>query len=99
LIIIAHEVGHILGLGHSQDPAALMYYNAGGKAALTLGQDDIDGISYLYPRNELGGDKMMGCALVATPRGAPPPPPGTMMILALLLMLPVAICFGLRPSR
>jgi hypothetical protein len=96
LVIIAHEVGHILGLGHSQEPSALMYFNASGKSALTLGQDDIDGISYLYPRDELGSDKMMGCGLVKSGGSAPPPRSGFLALLALLLLLPVAVYAGLR---
>jgi hypothetical protein len=96
LIIIAHEVGHILGLGHSQDVHALMYYNAGAKANLTLGQDDIDGVSYLYPRDELNGDKMMGCGLVASAGNAKPPGAGPLAVLALLMLLPVAVYVRLR---
>lgn len=97
LVIIAHEVGHILGLGHSQDTNALMYYNAGAKTHLALAQDDIDGVSYLYPRDELSGDKMMGCGLVTT---VPPRPPsgGAMMLLLAVLMIPVAVWGRLRTS-
>lgn len=53
-ITIAHEMGHALGLGHSSDEEALMYYSISGKEQLLLSQDDMDGLSYLYPRNELG---------------------------------------------
>ena len=98
LVIIAHEVGHILGLGHSQDPNALMYYNASAKTHLALAQDDIDGVSYLYPRNELGQDKMMGCGLVTTV-GSPRPPSGGMFaVLLALMLLPLAIYGGLRKA-
>lgn len=61
-IVLAHEMGHVLGLGHSGDERALMYFSASEKKTLNLAQDDIDGISYLYPREELGGDQVMGCA-------------------------------------
>jgi hypothetical protein len=64
-LIIAHELGHAIGFGHSADSAALMYFDASKKTALKLAQDDIDAISYLYPRNELGGDKIFGCGTVA----------------------------------
>ena len=42
-------MGHILGLGHSEDSDAVMapYYN-GNKENLTLAQDDINGIKALY---------------------------------------------------
>lgn len=63
-ITLAHEVGHILGLGHSHDRSALMYYDGSYYVNMSLGQDDVDGITYLYPRNELSGDKALGCALV-----------------------------------
>ncbi|MBI4925494.1 MAG: matrixin family metalloprotease [Bdellovibrio sp.] len=60
-IILAHEMGHALGLGHTSDSTALMYYSASAKTDLALSQDDIDGITYLYPRNEIGSNKIFGC--------------------------------------
>lgn len=98
LVILAHEIGHVIGLGHSQDPAALMYYNAGAKEHMTLAQDDIDGISYLYPRNELGGDKILGCGLVSTIHSPKPPSGRFLAVLALLFLLPVAVYSKLRWS-
>lgn len=52
LITVAHELGHVLGLGHSGHPEALMYYSINGKTSAIVTQDDLDGVSYLYPRNE-----------------------------------------------
>ena len=46
--VIAHEVGHALGLGHSTEKGALMYPSMVTKRK-KLGLDDIYGISYLYP--------------------------------------------------
>jgi len=63
-ITLAHEVGHILGLGHSHDRSALMYFDGTYYVNMSLGQDDVDGITYLYPRNELSGDKALGCAMI-----------------------------------
>ena len=69
-VIMAHEIGHVLGLGHSPDTKALMYYDASAKTTLALSQDDADGLSYLYPRKELSGDKLMGCGTLAVIGGS-----------------------------
>jgi hypothetical protein len=46
--VYLHELGHALGLGHSSDTSAVMYaYYGGPRCALT--QDDVDGVSALYP--------------------------------------------------
>lgn len=49
--IIAHELGHTFGLGHSPVKDSLMYY-ATVNMRSSLGSDDIDGISYLYPKQQ-----------------------------------------------
>ena len=68
--IMAHEIGHILGLGHTPDKTALMYYDASLREKASLSQDDVDGITYLYPRDELGEHTPMGCGtLPLTARG------------------------------
>lgn len=56
IAVIAHEIGHAFGLGHSEYTQNLMYYSASGKDQKWLGEDDIDGVSYLYPHDpELAG--------------------------------------------
>uniref|UniRef100_A0A8C3JWW9 Matrix metallopeptidase 1 n=1 Tax=Calidris pygmaea TaxID=425635 RepID=A0A8C3JWW9_9CHAR len=49
-IVIAHELGHSLGLSHSNDPGALMYptYSYTDPNEFLLPQDDIDGIQAIY---------------------------------------------------
>lgn len=95
-VILAHEIGHLLGLGHSQDLNALMYYNASLKTTLGLAQDDIDGVTYLYPRNELSGDKPLGCALVKDSR---PPSTRGFLTFTILMLLPLLMIFVLRRRR
>ncbi|ESN97785.1 hypothetical protein HELRODRAFT_85197, partial [Helobdella robusta] len=47
--VAVHEFGHVLGLGHSNDTAALMYpYFVSNKAIISLGSDDVAGILHLY---------------------------------------------------
>ncbi len=49
--IIAHEIGHAFGLGHSPVKDSLMYYST-VSLRTSLGSDDMDGISYLYPKSQ-----------------------------------------------
>ncbi len=68
-LILAHEIGHLLGLGHSSEVDALMYYSIANKTIAVLTQDDRDGITYLYPRNEFEHGAF-GCAAVHKPASA-----------------------------
>ena len=95
-IILAHEIGHIIGLGHSHDKNALMYFDASAKTTLNLSQDDVDGLSYLYPRDELGKDQPMGCGLVSSVK----PPSGPYFVaLYVLLIMPLLVSLKLRKGN
>lgn len=86
---MAHEMGHALGFGHSQDSTAIMYFAVGQRDPILLTQDDIEGVNFLYNRDELGGDKMMGCATV---RGSlPPGGSGLRSWTLFFLLLPLAV--------
>lgn len=63
---LTHEVGHILGLDHSHDPAACMYATAvrGETSKRSLSEDDIEAVQWLYPAAWFKGDSsigVMGC--------------------------------------
>lgn len=101
-IFIAHEMGHVLGLGHSGESTALMYFNASSKQTLALGDDDVDGLTYLYGRDELfRGDPLFGaCGSVSIDPGRYPggPSPSTAPI-AFMIALVFPIALALRTRR
>lgn len=49
--LLAHELGHAIGLGHSPVRDSLMYYLS-IPTRRNLGWDDIDGVTYLYPKEQ-----------------------------------------------
>lgn len=65
LTTFSHELGHALGLGHTSVKEALMYYSLTAKTQKYLHQDDIDGISYLYPNSKKLGGLAGSCATVS----------------------------------
>ena len=49
IAILAHEMGHVLGLGHSRNEIALMDSSGGAIGLNKLTQDDRNGATFLYP--------------------------------------------------
>ncbi len=47
--VLVHELGHLLGLGHSADPVATMFPTTAGLRWRSLERDDVDGVCALYP--------------------------------------------------
>lgn len=50
--VVVHEIGHLLGLGHSSDEEAVMFPSIpSGARKVQLAGDDVDGIQSLYGSN------------------------------------------------
>lgn len=85
--VIAHEIGHAIGLGHTNDTSALMYYRT-VDLRTKLGEDDMRGVSYLYPMQVDGYGLLGGCGTIENGAGTPPTnPPFWQMGAALLLFI------------
>lgn len=91
IAVLAHEIGHAIGLGHSEDAAALMYYRT-VNLRKRLGQDDIDGVSFLYPMlidffglsaDGSANGILGGCGTISTENKRPPGNPPVQMAMAL----------------
>lgn len=87
--VIAHEIGHAIGLGHAEEKnnESLMYYKV-INLRRSLAQDDVDGVSYLYPVH------FDGCGVFGTlndKNGTKPKGPSHwQMFLSLALMIALA---------
>lgn len=59
--ILTHELGHALGLGHSDDPRATMFATGSGLRWRSLEKDDVDGVCSLYPGTGASGCESTPC--------------------------------------
>lgn len=82
--VVAHEMGHALGLGHSPVTDSLMYYQS-VPTRESLGEDDIDGITYLYPKTQVV-DLNCGSLLWFKDGELPRPPQGGLLALLLAVL-------------
>jgi len=64
--VMLHENGHVVGLGHSDDPGSVMQAYYGG-VQRTLGQDDVDGITAKYPAEPADPVTDLAVAAVVAP--------------------------------
>ncbi|MHB1843944.1 MAG: matrixin family metalloprotease [Deltaproteobacteria bacterium] len=76
---LSHEVGHLVGLGHTTDVAAVMYPSThpGDLSKRTLSPDDVAGLTALYADAPTAAEQGAGCST-----GVGPAP-----LLGLLLVL------------
>ena len=68
--VLAHEIGHTIGIGHSEKTYALMYFSTNNSDIQNyLSEDDADAATFLYPDDPvllgLGGN----CGAVASTTG------------------------------
>lgn len=95
IAVLAHEIGHAIGLGHTGISANLMYATV-VPTRERLGQGDINGVTYLYPvQLDMYG---LGCltGTLSDASGNGPTPPPNAWIGSLLLGVLLALGFGRR---
>ena len=97
--VIAHELGHAIGLGHSEKSEALMYYAVVPRRE-SLSHDDIVGLTYLYPvkMDMFGAGCFLGSVAI-TGQGGGPGTGGSAFWPTALLGLLLALMFGRRLKK
>lgn len=81
--VVAHEMGHVMGLLHSDRPSIMSYH----KGSATLTNDDWAAVTYLYPLNGTREEyNNFGCASVRSPNSTPGGP-WNLLVLGLFFVL------------
>lgn len=101
--VVIHEMGHALGLAHSDDNASVMTYrsNSWSPGPTYLAKDDKDGIAYLYPYEGKLSGLLGGCSAIAaqTGTGQQSIPWRSILLEALFLAIPFAAITFVRKRR
>ena len=102
LALIAHEIGHAIGIGHSEIPVALMYYSLNGeenKIQEKMTMDDLDAVTYLYPHEKKIGGLGGSCGTIDTTGGTGGGPGGPLTLaLGFLLVMMLERLYKLKRS-
>lgn len=67
--LLGHEIGHAIGLGHSSVEESLMFYSLSQKSQESLHQDDMNGITWLYPNDGKLGGLAGSCGTITFDKG------------------------------
>lgn len=91
--VLTHEMGHVLGLGHSEAPDAIMGERIGTTSVHELSRDDVRGVEKLYAEARDYDPNMwqeMGCNVVALGAGGRDPEAAIILVLVLLYVIYLA---------
>ncbi len=90
IAVLAHEIGHAVGIGHSTNNANLMFWTPTPER-FALGPDDAQALTYLYPK------KFDGCGIGGTIKDASSDPDNPNYLLGFLigLLLSIFLIFSL----